>query len=233
MKFDLHVHTNCSDGSDTPEELLEIAKQADLQGISITDHDTVDAYRPEVFAKASSLSIKLLPGIELSTEWKDQSIHLLGYGIDPEDAGLKLFLEELISRRGERNRAILARLAKKGLFISEEEITPPIGSPRRTTGRPHIAYAMMQKGYVSNMQEAFEKYLREGASCFVPGIIFTPQEGIDGLLYPEQEAPWIKIAKQKGWIATGGSDYHGSFKPQIKIGCSWVSEEVFLRLGTV
>lgn len=262
MRFDLHVHSNCSDGSDTPEELVALAAATGLQGISITDHDSIDAYQPEVFALAAKLDLKLLPGIELSTEWEEQTVHLLGYAIDYQSTKLRTFLKELIRRRQERNRAMLEKLAKKGMYITEDELNP-VGGQKRTIGRPHIAHAMLQKGYVSSLQEAFEKYLREGAPCFVAGIKYKPEEGIqiirevggkavlahphfikkgkmlnhllslpfDGiecyysLLLPDQEAPWIELAKKKGWIATGGSDYHGKFKPNIQLGCSWVNEE--------
>jgi hypothetical protein len=270
FRADLHTHTFCSDGTDSPADLLHKAKKIGLQGLSITDHDTIDAYTPELFSLADDLGIKLMSGIELSSELGEASVHILGYAIDLQSASLRSFLTEMIKRRTERNRAILAKLAQRGLVITEEEL---IGTTQklfssRTVGRPHIAELMVRKGYVANIQHAFERYLQEGALCFVPGIKFTPRDAIEqirlaggkavlahphflkkgsflrellslpldglecyyGLLHPHQETPWVEIAKEKGWIATGGSDYHGSIKPHITLGCSWVNESTYNRL---
>lgn len=272
FRADLHCHTNCSDGSDDPLALLRLAKQTGLQGLSITDHDTLDAYTPELFAEAEQLGIRLLTGIELSSELDHVPVHILGYGYEIENCTLKPFLEELQKRRKERNREILKKLTEKKLPISEEELIAFALSARskRTIGRPHIAMLMVHKGYVSTPQEAFEKYLKEGGLCYAPGIKFSPKEAIDeirkakgkavlahphflkkgsflrklldlpfdgiecyyAVLHKEQERPWLKLAKERGWIATGGSDYHGALKPHIPLGCSWVPEHTFLQLST-
>lgn len=270
FRADLHTHTHCSDGTDSPFELLKKAKKEGLQGLSITDHDTIDAYTPELFALAKELSIQLLSGIELSSEVGDTSVHILGYNIDLNCPSLRAFLAQMIERRNERNRKMLSKLEKRGLPITEEELiahTQKLCSSR-TIGRPHIAQLMVQKGYVATIQHAFEKYLQEGALCFVPGIRYSPAEVVEqihlakgkavlahphfskkgsflrellalpldgiecyyGTLRQSQELPWLEIAKEKGWIATGGSDYHGSIKPHITLGCSWVGEETFNQL---
>jgi predicted metal-dependent phosphoesterase TrpH len=173
-------------------------------------------------------------------------------------------------RRGERNRALLAKLKQRKMLIEEEELLAFARKleKKKTVGRPHIAALMVQKGYVGSMQEAFDRYLKEGGLCYVSGFKYTPQDAIDQirqaggkavLAHPHfikkgallkkllshpfdgiecyyanlpkaLEAPWLKIAKEKGWIATGGSDYHGTFKPHISLGCSWVGEETFRKL---
>jgi 3',5'-nucleoside bisphosphate phosphatase len=263
FRADLHCHTVCSDGTDEPRALLQLAKQAGLQGLSITDHDTLDAYTPELFTDAEALGIRLLPGIEISSEQDDDSVHILGYGYDLADAGLKEFLVQMQKRRGERNRAILQKLAQRKMPISEEELKA--FAIHRTIGRPHIAHLMVKKGYVATIREAFERYLRDGALCYSPGIKYQPREVIDrihkakgkailahphffkkgsflrklldlpfdgiecyyGNLAKELELPWLKIAKERGLIATGGSDYHGHLKPHIPLGCSWVSQHTF------
>ncbi|MDE3045217.1 MAG: PHP domain-containing protein [Verrucomicrobiota bacterium] len=270
FRADLHTHTYCSDGSDAPEALLRKAKAAGLQGLSITDHDTIDAYSPALFSLASELGIRLLPGVELSSEFNDTSVHILGYGIDIEDASLREFLRTMILRRTERNRNILEKLKKRGLVIDEKELEEVARKAfsNRTIGRPHIAEMMVRKGYVRTHQEAFEKYLQEGALCYAPGIKYTPSEVVDeihraggkavlahphfiqrgallkhllslpfqgiechyGNFHREQEKPWLAIAKEKGWIATGGSDYHGEGRIHISLGCSWVSEATFNAL---
>ncbi|MBS0626459.1 MAG: PHP domain-containing protein [Verrucomicrobia bacterium] len=270
FRADIHCHSDCSDGTDSPEKLLHLAVAAGLQGLSITDHDTVDAYTPELFAEANRIGLKLLTGIELSSEIEETSVHVLGYNFNPYSSSLKTFLLELQKRRAARNRAILMNLTQRNLPISEKELHDYAARVRekRTIGRPHIAALMLEKGYVHTLQEAFEVYLKQGACCYAPGIKFTPYEAIqqirladgkavlahphflrkgqmtrqilslpfDGIecyysrLPKEQERPWLELAKQKGWIATGGSDYHGSFKPNIPLGCSWVNEATFAKL---
>lgn len=263
FRADIHCHSTCSDGSDTPLELLHKAAQADLQGLSITDHDTVDPYTPELFAEAKKLGIAILSGVEISSELDDTSVHILGYGYDIHNQGLKHFLSLMQEKRSERNRAILKKLTDRKMPITEAELKD--FARLRTIGRPHIAQLMVHKGYVSTIREAFEKYLREGALCFASGLRFHPKEVIeeirkaggkailahphfikkgsflrklldlpfDGIecyysvLAKALEVPWLKIAKERNWIATGGSDYHGSLKPHITLGCSWVSEHIF------
>lgn len=266
FRADLHCHTTCSDGSDSPIALLRMAKQANLQGLSITDHDTFDAYTPELFAEAKDLGLHLLPGIEISSELDGHSIHILGYGYDLNSPSLPAFLIQMHERRAERNQAILAKLAQRKMPISEEELKA--FAVDRTIGRPHIAQLMVQKGYVKTPRDAFELYLKEGALCYAPGIKFHPREVIaeihrangkavlahphfirkgsslrklldlpfDGIecyygnLAKALELPWLKIAQDRGLIATGGSDYHGALKPHIPLGCSWVNEATFQQL---
>src|SRR5579864_5153246 len=99
FRADLHCHTTCSDGSNPPFTLLHLAKGAFLQGLSITDHDTFDAYTPEIFLEAKKLEIRLLPGIEISSELENTSVHILGYGYDLHSASLKRFLIQMQERR--------------------------------------------------------------------------------------------------------------------------------------
>lgn len=266
FRADLHCHTTCSDGSDDPLTLLSIAKQVALHGLSITDHDTIDAYTPEVFAEAARLGIRLLPGVEISSQKDGLPVHVLGYGIDLHSKKLQEFLEQIQVTREERNRAILKKLSARNMPITEEELKA--FAPHRTIGRPHIAELMVKKKYVQTIRDAFERYLKESGLCYVPGFKCTPEEVIEiikeaggkavlahphffkkqtfvrkllelpfdglecyySLLSKEIEAPWVKIAKEKGMIATGGSDYHGKIKPQTPLGCSWVGEGTFNAL---
>lgn len=266
FRADIHCHSNCSDGTDPPLKLIELAKMAGLQGLSVTDHDTIDAYTPEFFAEAARLEIQILTGVEISSELEGIPVHILGYGYDHTSQSLQTFLVEMQNRRTLRNRAILKNLAQKNMPIEEKELE--VFGLHRTIGRPHIAQLMVKKGYVTNLREAFEFYLKEGASCYAPGIKFGPREVInevhqakgkavlahphfykkgsflrklldlpfDGIecyyakLAKALEMPWLKIAKERGLIATGGSDYHGDLKPHITLGCSWVSLHVFEQL---
>lgn len=266
FRADIHCHTTCSDGSDSPLKVLHLAKNAGLQGLSITDHDTMDAYTPELFAEAKKLGIELLSGIEISSELDEVSVHILGYGYDLNDQGLKDFLILMQERRTERNRAILRKLAERNMHITEDELKS--FATERTIGRPHIAQMMVKKGYVQTPRDAFDFYLKEGALCYASGIKYHPQEVIEEIqkakgkavlahphfikkgsflrrllalpfngiecyysrLAKALELPWLKIAKERGLIPTGGSDYHGEIKPNIPLGCSWVGEAIFRSL---
>lgn len=260
FRADLHCHSNCSDGSDDPLTLIDLAHRANLNGLSITDHDTIQAYTPELEEKAKSMGVELIKGVEISTELENLTVHILAYCFDES---LNSFLEQVLEKRQERNRLILEKLKNKGMDLQESELL--LNSPTQIIGRPHIAKALIKKGYVSTMQEAFDLYLKDSASCYARGGKFTPLDCIEaihkakgkailahphflkrgryltqilahpfdgiecyyGRLYPEQEAPWIQIAKQKNWIATGGSDYHGSMRPNSVLGSSWVGRETF------
>ena len=270
FRADIHCHSDCSDGSDSPWTLIDLAAKENLQGLSITDHDTLSAYTPDLFKKASEKNIILLPGVELSTELCSVSVHILGYGIDLDSSSFQDFLAEIQRRRVSRNREILANLARKNRPISEEELIffAQGVKGKKTIGRPHIAALMVQKGYARTWQEAFDVYLKQGGSCYAPGEKFTPDDAIlqihqakgkailahphflkkgyvlrDLLAHPfdgiecyyaklpqKQEQPWLQLAEKKGWIATGGSDYHGAFKPHLSLGCSWVNEATFAKL---
>jgi hypothetical protein len=261
FRADLHCHTTCSDGSDSPLEILHKAKRASLQGLSITDHDTIDAYTPEFFALAETLSLRILPGVEISAEHEGISVHVLGYGFDLKSPSFLTFLSEMRSQRAKRNQEILKKLAAKKMRLDEAEF-----SHRAMYGRPHIAAKLVEKGYVGSFQEAFELYLKEGASCYVPGFHASVVDAVkqirlgggkavlshphfyksrsllscsfDGIecyyaYFPKEVAkPWLELAKKRGWIATGGSDYHGTIKNN-RLGSSWVNEEIFNALGSV
>lgn len=260
MRADIHCHTTCSDGSDEPLAVLRLAKEVGLDGLSITDHDTIDAYTPELFKAAEKLGIRLLTGIELSSELNEIPVHVLGYGFDINSPSLKAFLLEMQERRRERNRSILKKLADRKMFIAEEEL-----KGHKAAGRPHIAQLMVDKGYVHSIREAFEFYLRDvpgfraaprvvieeihkakgkavlahphfyKKKSFMRHLLEAPFDGIEcyyALLPKGQELPMLKIAEERKLIPTGGSDYHGAIKPHIPLGCSWVTEPVFDALST-
>lgn len=260
FRADLHVHSSCSDGSDHPMQILSLAKAAGLSGLSITDHDTAQAYTPELFARAAELDLELLVGAEISSEWEGSTVHILAYAFEPS---FVKFLEQVVHRREDRNRRILEKIKKKGIEIQLEELGS--GNQAQIIGRPHIAEALIKKGAASSMSDAFNRYLKDSAPCYASGGKFSPIEVIDeihrhqgkaclahphfmkqgrflrellalpfdglecyyGVLSKIQEAPWLRIAKERQLLATGGSDYHGTYRPHISIGCSWVSEETF------
>lgn len=162
FRADLHSHTHYSDGSSLPQELVQLAVEANLQGLSITDHDTLAAY-PEALPIAQAQGLKLLSGIELSAYYESTSVHILGYGFDLKNAQLLKMCETLAQARIESNRIILEKLKRQRFDICEEELIQTF--PNRTIGRPHIAKLMVKKGYVPNIKTAFSYYLGDKGRC--------------------------------------------------------------------
>lgn len=271
FRADLHCHSTCSDGSLTPAEIVSLAKQVGLSALSITDHDTVEAY-----ASAAPLclenQITLISGVEFSTQFEETSIHILGYGFDPDHPAITQLCARHTERRRQRNLEILSLLSKHGMDISEDDLTDAASAilkeKRHSIGRPHIALAMVKKTYVESVQEAFKKYIGDGRPCFARGMAFSIQETIDtihqakgvaiiahphliahphivnallemnfdgiecyyGTFSTKDNARWLKIARKKEWLITGGSDFHGDIKPNITLGRSWIGEEHFNAL---
>ncbi|HRE30726.1 MAG TPA: PHP domain-containing protein [Candidatus Berkiella sp.] len=174
-RADCHCHTVFSDGTLTPVALLELAKEKQLTGLSITDHDTVGAYLTAI-PYAAELGITLVPGIEISAHYQNTSIHVLGYAFDLQDMGLRQLCERLQTDRESRNEKILLKLARLNLPISMSEIKTAF--PTGTIGRPHIAKLMVEKGYVKTMQKAFQRYLGEKQRCYVGGMTITVEQAI-------------------------------------------------------
>ena len=268
FRADIHIHSIYSDGTFSPKEILFQAKKQNLSGISITDHDTIEAYTPDFFILAKELEIEILTGVEISSQVGNMSIHILGYGFSLTEDFFS-FLEEIQKRRRERNVKILEKLAQKNMLITEEELLLFSKKGTKTTlGRPHIASLMVKKKYVNSFKQAFFLYLKEGGSCYVAGnkfspleiieklhkakgkavlahphfiknkkvldeLLQTPFDGIEayyGKLLPYMEKKWVEIGKEKNWIITGGSDFHGDMKPYLTMGSSWVGKDVFDRL---
>jgi predicted metal-dependent phosphoesterase TrpH len=142
--------------------LLQLASEANLQGISITDHDTIAAYA-NALPIACKLNLKLLPGIELTAYHESHTIHILGYGFDLTNTKLLQTCEALFEARLNSNRLILEKLKRYRFDISEEELKQQF--PNRVIGRPHIAKIMVQKGYVQNIKAAFTDYLGDKSRC--------------------------------------------------------------------
>lgn len=170
MRADLHCHSTASDGSLSPFELVQLAKKQNLWGLSITDHDTIEAYKTAI-AAAQECGIHLGAGVEFSCDYQGFSIHVLGYDFLLTEPMLQDFCLRHQTRRKERNRAILDKLFKYGFKIDEQELLNL--SHHKTVGRPHIAEELVKKGYVTSIQEAFNQYLGDGKPCYAPGTPFS------------------------------------------------------------
>lgn len=185
-RYDLHTHTQASDGMNQPAENVRMAKEKGLTGLAITDHDTV-AGIAEALLAGKELGLDVVPGIEISTRVGEKDIHVLGYFVDPEDNRFKERLARLRLVRGERNGLIIAKLQQLGLSITLEEVKAGLSRPLRpdeSLGRPHIADTLVHKGYVSDMRDAFDRYLAEGK----PGYASLPR------IAPEEAIVWIREA---------------------------------------
>ena len=162
--IDLHTHTNASDGTTPPSDLIEQALTAGLEAIAITDHDTFAGY-DEALPIAAGAGLDLVCGLELSTKYNKRSIHLLGYfPVQPPTAEFRDWLRFNQDSRRDRNRRLAQRLQSLGLDVKLEEVER-LG--RTLAGRPHFAQLLVQKGYVSSYQEAFDEYLDEAAKGYV------------------------------------------------------------------
>ena len=164
--IDLHTHSSVSDGTESPAELMAAAAAAGLDAIALCDHDTFDGLDDAAEA-AVGLGVELLRGIEISAELDGQSVHLLGYGARPDHPGLLAELELVRDGRTQRIPRMLERLAAAGMPVPAEVLDRHIGdSP--SVGRPHLADAMVELGYVADRREAFDGWLADDRSIFVP-----------------------------------------------------------------
>ena len=172
---DLHLHTNLSDGSLSPLEVVKLCKRRGLRCISVTDHDTLDSYMATK-PYADMLGIELVPGIEVSSVWQGRDVHILGYFCDPTNLAMNMELEESARQRISRAKAILKKLSQFGVNIHFEKVMGYCKG--KVVGRPHIAMALVDEEYVSNFGEAFNKFLGEGAPAFVEKRGLNPQQTI-------------------------------------------------------
>lgn len=196
-RCDLHMHSTASDGTDRPEALPRLVKDAGLKGFALTDHDTV-AGLARCATEAKRLRITFVPGVELSadvatllpeSEDLDASgtLHVLAYFIDPLHEDLLSVCERMQRARATRNPRIVERLAELGISIDYQEVidlafdsTPPTTTTEgHTIGRPHIAAVLLKHGYVKSIHEAFALYLGQGAPAYVPRERLTPTEAIE------------------------------------------------------
>ncbi|MFC4598832.1 PHP domain-containing protein [Cohnella hongkongensis] len=179
-RADLHTHTTASDGMFAPAVNVRMAKEAGLAAVAITDHDTVAGVR-EAMEAGLEHGIVVVPGVELGTVTDGQDIHVLGYGFALEDQTWLARLAALREGRNSRNERILDKLAQLGMPVTPEELAAAAGrtaSKDRSVGRPHIAQAMVDKGYVNDAREAFDLWLAEGKPGYARQTRATPREAI-------------------------------------------------------
>lgn len=157
--IDLHSHTIASDGALSPEELVRLAEEHGVSVLAVTDHDTL-AGIPRAMAEAARAGLQLIPGVEVTAYAGDLEVHILGHFIDPDDARLIELLASSRDDRVERARRMVDKLWSIGLPLEIDEILTQ--APGSSVGRPHLAQAMVKRGYVASVKEAFDRYLTVG-----------------------------------------------------------------------
>ncbi len=165
VTIDLHTHSNRSDGTDSPEELIHNAVVAGLEVVALTDHDSTEGWA-EAAAAAEHVDIRLIRGIEISTKLAGKSVHLLGYEFNPDDAPLLTELGKVLDGRNSRLPATLERLRSLGIDIDAKDVRRHSVNAA-AMGRPHVADALVELGIVANRDEAFEHYLSPGKPAYV------------------------------------------------------------------
>ncbi len=262
--IDLHAHTTASDGSFSPRQLVQHASDIGLRAIAVTDHDTFGGW-DEAMAAGEQLDVEVVPGIELSVSGEGGKFHLLGYGFERESA-LGAALAELQRERANRNDVIIENLNRLGHDVTLKRVREIAGEGAQI-GRPHIATALMEKGAVSSVQNAFDSLLKEGGPAYASKQTLHPADavdlihgaggvaiwahptrapsersallnfesgeallkqwvewGLDGLevhygAYTPEEIAWTNaMAEKYNLLGTGGSDFHGTTKPTVKLG---------------
>ena len=264
LGIDLHIHSTASDGSLTPAEIINRAQRLNLAAIAITDHDSIYGSK-EALQAGIPPSLKFLTGVEISAAHPaffpgSGSFHILGYGIRIDNHALNQTLNKLREARKNRNPQIIKRLNELGFKISLEDVKLTVADGQ--LGRPHIAYAMIKKGFVESMDEAFDKFLGAGKPAYVdkerigceqaikmirgargvpvlahPALLnidddWQMDEPIRNLIkigmrgievyYPEHSSEQTQLYKELAikydLLMTGGTDFHGSITPKIKMG---------------
>ena len=180
---DLHAHTTASDGTLAPEELIDLASERAIEVIGVTDHDTV-AGVASAMDRARELGVTVIPGVELSTSERGAEIHVLGYGVDPTDDGLRDALGRLADGRVRRIEQMIDKLREAGYPIEHDAVMAH--AEEGSVGRPHVARALIDIGAVASIDEAFDTLLKPGLPGWVPRMTFTAEEAVR--LLTEHEA---------------------------------------------
>ena len=175
--IDLHVHSNSSDGTLSPEEVVLYAKSKGLSAIALTDHDTVSGVE-EAVKKGEAIGLTVVPGIEFSADYNGKEVHMLGYFMDYKNPELLEKLNYLVESRTKRNVQILDKLASLGMPLTFEDLGEGYG-PDTVLTRAHFAAALLKKGYIKTRDQAFNKYIGAGKPAYVARERFTTTQCID------------------------------------------------------
>jgi 3',5'-nucleoside bisphosphate phosphatase len=210
VRIDLHIHSTASDGSLSPGAVVAAARSGRLDVIALADHDTIGGVA-EAQAAASG-TVHVIPALELSTHFGGAELHMLGYHVDLHDPALVGFGERASRRREERMREMVDRLARLGLNITYDEVLAAAGPRSDSIGRPHLARALVQRGYVRTVADAFDLYIGDHGPAFVPTRLVTPEEAIELIhtaagvavwAHPRLEALPVELPRLIAWGLDG------------------------------
>ena len=177
MKADLHLHSTASDGRLSPEDVVRTAAHLGLAVISLTDHDSVDGIAGALKAAGQYPSLTVIPGVEVSTDVPHGEVHVLGYFVDHTNPELIIKLAAFRNSRKVRAQKMIEKLATMGVHIEWTRVQDIAGTG--SVGRPHVAQAMLEKGYVPSLKEAFNKYIGREAPAYVEREKMTPEEVVE------------------------------------------------------
>ncbi len=223
MKADLHLHTTASDGRLSPEELVRRASGLGIEVISLTDHDSVEGVPAALAEAANHSGLTVIPGVEISTDVQSGEVHMLGYFVDCLDPHLKQSLGELRNSRYERGRKMVAKLANLGVQIDFDRVLELADGG--AVGRPHVAQAMLERGYISSFKEAFIRYIGRNGPAYVQRKKLTPVEammlvlkakGLPVLAHPAEVPgvePLVLNLKKAGMV--GLEVYYNGYAPNV------------------
>lgn len=175
-RVDLHIHSTASDGKLEPADIVRGAAEKGLAYIALADHDTVSGIAPAQEAAKRFPGVKVIPGIEISTDIPQGEVHILGYFIDYKDPEFLAQLEDFKDSRRRRAEQMVAKLDELGVHIEWQRVLELAGTS--TLGRPHIAQAMLEKGYIASFKDAFDEYLGHGKPAYVERGKMLPTEAV-------------------------------------------------------
>ncbi len=175
-KVDLHIHSTASDGRHSPQEIVRKAAGLGLEVIALADHDSVDGIAPALEEARKLNRLQFIPAVEVSTDVPSGEVHILGYFIDYTSEELAAALERFRYSREGRAQGMVAKLAELGVHINWERVREIAGDG--AIGRPHIAQAMLEKGHIGSIKEAFDRYIARDGPAYVERDKMTPEEAV-------------------------------------------------------
>lgn len=177
MKIDLHIHTTASDGRATPTEIVRRASELEMKAIAITDHDSIEGIE-EALAEARKFpKLLVIPGVELGADVPHGERHILGYYVDPYSTEFCHKLEMLRNSRATRGQKMVSKLINFGINLNWDHVVNIADGA--SIGRPHIAQALLERGYIASLQEAFDKYIGDKGPCYVEREKFSAVESVE------------------------------------------------------